>query len=246
MDISSVFNSAKYTNASSFALANDCNSFRIDGDFYRADAGTNNSYVAVSNAASYSDWTAADQDFNFIVRKDREIWKYNSTINQYGLYYTFNNTHANLSLTSFQNRVVVTSFMQNDEIQIFVLNSPNNVTPKLLFTKTISHLASPSVKLSPNLTKIIVFGYDLGNSSNPKTLILHIDYTKANSGVVSIDSFISSFNIEKYFEFIEDNFMYFRVFDSNNTNNFECLYYFSANKKTHRIFTKPIVSIEGL
>ena len=72
----------------------------------------------------------------------------------------------------------------------------------MFFTKTISNLTSPSVKLSPNMSKIIVFGYDLNNYSNPKTTIFLIDYTKANGGLISTDKFISNFNIERDFEYI--------------------------------------------
>ena len=113
----------------------------------------------------------------------------------------------------------------------------------MFFKRTIPNLTSPLVKLSPNLTKIIVFGYDLNNTSKSKTVIYYIDYTKATGGIINTDDFISNYNIEKDFEYIEDNFIYFRVFKSNSTDNSESLYYFSPNKKAYRIFMKNIVSI---
>lgn len=81
IDISTIFNSTNYSNTSSLVLANNCNRFRINKDIYRLDTTSNNSYVPISNMASYRDWTASDQNFNYIVRNGREIWKYNLTIN---------------------------------------------------------------------------------------------------------------------------------------------------------------------
>ena len=90
-------------------LANNCNSFKINKDIYRLDTVTNNSYVAISNMVSYSDWTASDQDLEYIIRNSQEIWKYNSSSNEYGFFYNFNKTLVNASITSFQDRIIVTS-----------------------------------------------------------------------------------------------------------------------------------------
>lgn len=79
IDVTSIFNSTNNTNASSFALAKNCNSFRINKQIYRRD---NLTYSSLNNIA-YIDWTSSDQDFNYILRNDKEIWRFNSTSNSY-------------------------------------------------------------------------------------------------------------------------------------------------------------------
>jgi hypothetical protein len=48
----------------------------------------------------------------------------------------------------------------------------------------------------------MVSGFDLNDSSKPKTVILFIDYTNEDGGVINIDDFISNYNANRDFEFI--------------------------------------------
>lgn len=243
IDITAVLNSANYTNSSSFALAEDCSSLRVNNAIYRLNTATRDSYSPISNMAA--DWTASDQDFNYILRKGREIWKYNPTANAFGLYFTFNKTLGNAYLRSHSHRIVVASLSSDTQMEIFAIHSLNSIA-KMLFSQSVSDLASPSVKFSPKLTKIMVYGYDSSNSSRPKTVLLYVDYDSRSGGTLNIDDFIYQYDGERDFECIGDSFVYFRVLKSNATDNAEALYYFAANRKVYRVFSKAVVSVEGL
>ena len=97
-----------------------------------------------------------------------------------------NGTFNNPILSSYKDRIVIASQPDNtSSIQISTIYKPTNNVTTLFYQKTISGFSAvPIVEFSPNVTKIMIFGFEQGDTdqSKPKTVILYMDYNKAEGG----------------------------------------------------------------
>ena len=77
-----------------------------------------------------------------------------------------NGTFNNPILSSYKDRIVVASKSDNtSSIQISAVYKPTNKSTTLFYQKSISGFSAvPMVSFSPNVTKIVIYGFEQGDT----------------------------------------------------------------------------------
>lgn len=145
-------------------MSDDCSKFAIGNIVYVYSSAVSG-YSPVNNNFQTFTWTSIDSTFTYVIVSST-IWKYNATSLRYVSYYSSLNATITSSCTlkTYANGLVI---YQTSSSSAYVNAFTDNSTSLALFADTslVSFLATPKVALSPQLSKLIVYGKTSGGIS---------------------------------------------------------------------------------
>ncbi len=168
---------------SKWMISDDCSRFSAGNNIF-ASASSNSSYSSVSNNNAFN-WTVIDSTFTYALVSGA-IWKYNSTANAFNSYYSSSNLTFTSSSTikSYSNRLIIYELTSSAANAMVFLDNTTSSSLSLISTISLSSfLAAPKVALSPQLSKLIVYG--TRSNGTLYTSFYYFDYSKLTTSTLT-------------------------------------------------------------
>lgn len=163
-----------------YYLARDCTRFAVLGAVF---SWNGNAVSMDSNTPGFV-WTAADDYLKYVI-SGGSIWKYNSGTKTYTQYYNKTLLTSDKAIYSYSNRIVVTAY---DVINAtaykrqLIAYADNGATLIEVFNYDYVWDMNPSVEISDQVTKVVIFG---SNGGKKKVQAYSIDYnSKQNTSII--------------------------------------------------------------
>ena len=189
-----------------WGISTDCTKFRVNQVIFPSSS----DFSQPTNDPNNANWLAADQTLTYQLFSG-SIKKYTASVDGYKDYLTMlNTTYDSFTIMRSSSNRLVLYRINGGFTDLIAFSDTGSTLVKVLELRVQDFTANQRVILSPDLSKLIVYG---SKGSNLVANFYYIDY--ANSGWVAINFPTKTIlDSSKVFIALEDNWLYIRQLES--------------------------------